>query len=205
MSGSADVGGLIRAARAGDRQALGALFGLYRNYLRLLARAGLDGTLGAKADPSDAVQEALLLAFRDFGKFRGKTEAELVAWLRQILSHSLAKLARRYRGTAARDVARERGAIAGSLERSSAALCNLLASPAPSLSQAAIERERSVVLADALAELADDQREVIILRFFRQLPWDEVAREMSRSADAARMLSARALRALGPLVKEKWR
>ncbi|MHC4137961.1 MAG: sigma-70 family RNA polymerase sigma factor [Planctomycetota bacterium] len=205
MSGSADVGDLIRSARAGDKESLGRLFGLYRNYLQLVARGGIDGTLGAKADPSDAVQETLLLAVRDFEKFRGKTEGELIAWLRRILSNSLAKLARRYRGTAARDVSRERCAIAGTVERSSAALCNLLASPSPSLSQAAVERERSVILADALAELAADQREVLILRFFRQLSWDEVAKEMSRSGDAARMLSARALRTLGPLVKEMLR
>jgi hypothetical protein len=77
---------LLRQAAAGDGAALGALLGLYRDYLRLLARLGIDRRLRGKVDPSDLVQETCLEAHRDFGQFQGRTEAELLAWLRRILA-----------------------------------------------------------------------------------------------------------------------
>ncbi len=80
---------LLSAARGGEREALGVLLEVYRNYLRLLARAQIDLHLQAKMNPSDIVQETFLEAFRDFGQFCGQTEAEFVAWLRQILANNL--------------------------------------------------------------------------------------------------------------------
>src|SRR4051794_21541311 len=103
-----DISRLIEGAR---RQRPGALDGLleaYRNYLRLLARTGIDAELRGKVDPSDLVQETLLKAHRHFGQFRGRTEPELAAWLRQILASNLADLVRRFRMAGARQVARER-------------------------------------------------------------------------------------------------
>jgi RNA polymerase sigma-70 factor (ECF subfamily) len=201
MSGAgASVSGLIQAARAGQAGALDRLLHQYRNYLSFLARSGLDSTLGAKAGASDVVQETLLSAFRNFGQFRGGCEGELVAWLRQILAHNLAMLVRRFRGTAARDVARER-AVERAVDRSAGALVTLLPAPTDTPSQAAEERERSVILVDALAELPEDERAVLRLRSLQQLEWEEVGRQMGRNADAARKLWTRALRALGERIE----
>jgi RNA polymerase sigma-70 factor (ECF subfamily) len=201
-NGSPDVKSLIRAARARRGEALERLLGLYRNYLTWLARGGLDSTLGAKADASDVAQEALLLAFERFPQFRGESEAELVAWLRRILARCLAMLVRHYRGTAARDPGRER-AIEGALDRSSMSLGALLPATSPSPSQAAAERERSVILADAMAALGEDQRRAIELRSLKQLAWTEVAAGLGRSPEAARKLWTRALRKLGRLIEGK--
>jgi len=49
------------------------------------ARTGITAALKEKADPSDMVQETLLKAHRSFDQLRGRTEPELVTWLRQIL------------------------------------------------------------------------------------------------------------------------
>ncbi len=57
---------LLQLARRGDREALGQLLELYRNYLTLLARVAIDRQLRGKADPSDLVQETFLAAYRDF-------------------------------------------------------------------------------------------------------------------------------------------
>jgi RNA polymerase sigma-70 factor (ECF subfamily) len=195
-----DVPELIRLARGGRSDGLERLLGLYRNYLVVLARGGLDGALRAKLDASDIAQDALLSAFSDFAQFRGTTEAELVAWLRKILANRLAMSVRRFRGTAARDIGRER-AIVGALDRSSAALGNLIPARESTPSQHARKRERGVILADALASLEPDYRDVVTLRMFRHLNWEQVASRMNRSPDAARMLWARALRKLGGLIR----
>src|SRR5262245_42907402 len=101
-----DLRRLIDQARRDEPGALDRLLQLYRNYLRLLARTGLDASLQGKADPSDLVQDALLKAALRFGQFRGTSDAELAGWLRQILARCLADLVRRYRAPSRR-LARE--------------------------------------------------------------------------------------------------
>ena len=99
---------LLEQARAGDDAALGRLLELYRNYLRLMARSLIGGALRAKFDSSDVVQEAFLKAHADFKGFLGQGEPELVAWLRSILVHRLADLARHHKARGATSAARNR-------------------------------------------------------------------------------------------------
>jgi RNA polymerase sigma-70 factor (ECF subfamily) len=193
---------LIEDARRAEPGALDRLLESYRNYLRLVARAGIDAGLRGKADPSDLVQETLLKAHQHFPRFEGRTEPELAAWLRQILARNLADLARRYRAAGARAVARERS-LDDLMEPASRALGALLAPNGHSPSQSAQRRELGVVLADALAELTADYREVLVLRTLEGRLWDEVARAMGRSPDAVRVLWARALKKLRPLIEAR--
>jgi RNA polymerase sigma-70 factor (ECF subfamily) len=193
---------LIEEARLESPGALDRLLESYRNYLRLVARTGVDAALRGKADPSDLVQETLLKAHQHFGEFRGGTEAELVAWLRQILARNLSDLARRYRADGARDVGRETS-LDAVLGRASRGLGALADGGGHTPSQQAQSREMSVVLSDALAELPPDCREVLVLRTLEGRGWDEVGAALGRSPDAARMLWARALKRLRPLIEAR--
>src|SRR5438132_1802930 len=92
----------------------------YRNYLRFLARLQLDPRLRGKLDPSDGVQQTLLEAVGKKEQFRGRTEAEYLAWLRQMLIHNLADALRAFR-QAKRDIARDR-VIEEAVQNSSARL-----------------------------------------------------------------------------------
>ena len=186
---------MIRAAQQRDSDGLDRLLAAYRNYLRLLAATWIDRSLRAKADPSDVVQDTLLRAHQHFADFRGRTEAELVAWLRKILARTLAVLTRRYRHVEARRISRERS-LDHALDRSSLALGSLLAAAGSSPSAALQRRERSVILADALADLSDDHRRVIVLRNLEERAWPEIAARLDRSPDAARLLWIRALKQL---------
>ena len=183
---------LLLRAREGDEEAFAQLLGLYRNYLSVLARVHIDRQLQSKADQSDLVQETLMQAHQDFPQFRGSSEGELIAWLRKIMATKGAKLARRYYGTKRRDVQLERR-LGEDLERSASAIEMALADSAVSPSQAAIRRERAVLLADALALLSDDHREVMILYHLEGRPMAEVAVRMGRSVNAVQKLWARAL------------
>jgi RNA polymerase sigma-70 factor (ECF subfamily) len=202
VEGDAIVGRLIEEARRQAPGALDRLLESYRNYLRLLARTGIDDSLRGKADPSDLVQETLLKAHQHFDQFQGGTEAELVGWLRQILARNLADLSRRYRAAGARAVRREQSLddLDGSASR---ALLQIVSPNGHSPSQSAQRRELSLVLADALAELTPDYREVLVLRTLEGREWEEVARAMGRSAGAVRLLWARALQKLRPLIERR--
>jgi RNA polymerase sigma-70 factor (ECF subfamily) len=197
MPTEAAVSELIRRCRQGEAAAREQLFHRYEHYLHVLARAQLGRHLRTKCAPSDLVQQTLLEAHRDFGDFQGHHEAELLAWLRRILAHNLYNEARRF-GAQQRDCAREVSLdqVQAGVEHSSVALARGLAADTPSPSQVAAARESAVHLADALARLPDDYQTVLLLRVFEELPAEEVAQRMHRSAGAVRMLQMRALTAL---------
>lgn len=192
LADDAEPDRLLIAARAGERDARGRLLELYRGYLMLLARLGIHRRLQGKADPSDLVQETFLEAHRDFAQFHGSTEAEFLSWLRQILLSNLANLVRHYVRTQGRDVRLER-ALAVELDESSRMLDRGLLARQSSPSQQAARREQAVLLADALEQLPDAYREVIILRHLQSLTFPEVANRMSRSVEGVKKLWARAL------------
>jgi RNA polymerase sigma-70 factor (ECF subfamily) len=182
---------LARARRDGEA-AFGELLELYRNYLHLLARAQIGRDLRSKVDPSDLVQETFLAAHRDFARFRGTTEGELVAWLRQILAARLADMVRRHLKAKSRDARLERR-LADELDHSSQALERGLVTLQLSPSEQAHRREQAVLLADALKTLPPDYEEVIVLRHLEGLRFPDIAPRMGRSLDSVEKLWVRAL------------
>jgi RNA polymerase sigma-70 factor (ECF subfamily) len=192
---------LLRRARAGDGHARGRLLDAYRGYLTLLARVQLGRDLQGKVDLSDLVQEAFLEAHRDFGQFRGQTEAELRAWLRRLLATGLADQARRYRGTLRRDPRLERQ-LAAELDRSSQALERGLAAPGSSPSSRAQRREDARRLAEALERLPAGSRDVLLLRHFQGLTFPAIARRLDRTLDVVKHLWLRGLARLRRALEE---
>jgi RNA polymerase sigma-70 factor (ECF subfamily) len=169
----------------------------YRSYLRLLARLHLDEPLRGRVAPSDIVQQTLLKAHAARAQFRGQTEAERLAWLRQILAHTLANLARDHRREI-RDVRRE--VPLDGIERTSTRLGNLLAADQTSPSMRAARAEEVLRLAAALEELPDDQREAVARHYLLGEPLAEVAARLDRTPAAAAGLVQRGLRKLRTLM-----
>ena len=182
---------LIREARTGEA-AFGRLLSRYQAYLTLLARVEVGRRLQGKLDPADLVQDVFLDAHRHFPNFRGTSEPEFAAWLRQILAGVLANTLRRYFGTQARDPRLEQELRAG-VDQSSCLLAGNLAAPGTSPSEAAARREQAVLFADALGRLPDDYREVIVLRHLEGLTFPVVAARMGRSVDSVEKLWLRAV------------
>jgi RNA polymerase sigma-70 factor (ECF subfamily) len=186
---------LLDLARTGDVAALGRLLESYRAYLTVLARVQIGRRLQGKVDAADVVQDAFLGAYRDFPQFRGISEKEFLGWLRQVLASVLANLVRHYQGTQRRDVRLERQ-LAVELDQSSHALDRGLVAEQSSPSQQAVRREQAVQLAEALARLPDDMRDLLILRHLEGLTFPEVAQRLGRSIDSLKKQWPRALASL---------
>ncbi len=196
MAQAGDGAGLwLTAARAGSPEALGRALEACRRYLLLVAERELDPELRAKGGASDLVQETFLDAHRDFARFQGASEQELLAWLRRILLNNLDHFTRRFRDTGKRAVGREVGLGDGGSE----------AGPEPadsalSPSGEALEHEQAAALRETLLRLPDEYRRVILLRFEDGRTFEEIGPLMNRSPDAARKLWARAVERL----RQEW-
>jgi RNA polymerase sigma-70 factor (ECF subfamily) len=183
----------LAAARSGSREALGQALEACRGYLHLLAQRELDPDLRAKGSASDLVQETFLEAQKDFHQFHGNSEEELKAWLRQLLLNNMANFTRRFRTTGKRQVSREVKIEAGG---SSADRAGNLTADVMSPSGLAMEHEQAQALQVALERLPEDYRQVILLRYQEQRPFEEIAQVMNRSCNAVRTLWSRAIRRL---------
>jgi RNA polymerase sigma-70 factor (ECF subfamily) len=170
----------------------------YRDYLRLLARLHLHPMLRGQLDPSDLVQQTLLQAHQHRAQFRGRSEPELAAWLRTILANNLAGAVRRS-GRRQRDMALERS-LEADLAASSSRLEAWLADDQSSPSEQAMRHERLRGLAEALAQLPEDQRQAVELHHLKGWTLPEVAHEMGRSKEAVAGLLFRAIKKLRRLL-----
>jgi RNA polymerase sigma-70 factor (ECF subfamily) len=194
---------LLTEARTGNAECLGRLLEYYANYLKLLATTQIDDKLRGRCSPSDIVQETFYEAHRDFGQFRGGSEGEFLAWLRKILLNNLARAVEMHVLAGKRDVRREvsLNSLKAAFDRSAARLEEGLIDRGKSPSSNAHRSEHAVLLADRLAELPPDYREVLVLRHFQDLPFEEVGRRMARSSGAVRMLWLRAIGRLRELLE----
>jgi RNA polymerase sigma-70 factor (ECF subfamily) len=183
----------LAEARAGSHEAMGQALEACRRYLLLVAQRELAPELQAKGGASDLVQQTFLEAQRDFPRFQGTTEAELLAWLRCILLHNLGKFGRQYRATKKRGLEREVALDAGS---SGGGPQQQLAADSLSPSGHAIEREENEALQRAVERLPEDYRQVIHLRYREDQSFEQIAATMQRSVAAVRKLWARAVERL---------
>ena len=198
MSPFNDFAVMLYRARAGSREALGQILEACRAYLQTVARAKRDPALQAKAGASDLVQETFLEAQRDFDQFKGDSEEELLAWMRQLLLNNMANFTRSYREAAKRSVGREvRCASDGSLDLTENAAANDLSPSGMILAQ-----EQAQKLQRALELLPEDYRQVLLLRYQEQQPFEEIAGQMNRSANAVRKLWMRAVERLQDEMRE---
>jgi RNA polymerase sigma-70 factor (ECF subfamily) len=170
----------------------------YRAYLHLLARLQMDPRLQKRLDPSDLVQESLLKAHERWAQFRGHSEAEVAAWLRTILAHTLADAVRKF----TRQQGNLERSLEAAIEQSSSHLEVWLAINDAGPGQQTLRNEELFRLAAALNRLPDDQRVALELHHLQASSVPAIGRLMGKSNAAVAGLLRRGLKKLRELLAE---
>jgi RNA polymerase sigma-70 factor, ECF subfamily len=166
----------------------------YQPYLKMLARMQMRRAYQSKVDQSDIVQQSLMQAVQAMDQFRGETEEELRAWLRQILARNIYHLDRDMHRDK-RDVRRERS-IEDRMAQSSLRLEGWLASSSPTPSQNVSTGERVIRLSRAIEGLPEAQREAVRLHYLEGLKLSECASRMGKTTGAIAGLLHRGMKGL---------
>lgn len=177
---------LLRDAKAGSREALNSLFEQCAGKLLAVIRLRMGRSLRAHLESQDILQASLLKAFARIDQFERSDTGSLMAWLARIAENEIrdqAEYHHRKRRDAARLVPLENG-----LGGPAAQIHSLVSGVILSESMERLER--------ALESLDERYREIIMLRKFEELGFQEIGQRLGKSPDACRMLLARALTAL---------
>jgi RNA polymerase sigma-70 factor (ECF subfamily) len=176
---------LLTAAREGKREAQGRLLEAFRRPLLRLARKQLNFRVQAKGDEADVVQEVFLKALADIRGFSGCTPAQLMAWLRVIVTHTTTNFVRQFT-TGKRQLGREKRQVSENV-------ANDLRHAEPSASETAICREEVCRVQTFLERLPTHYAAVVRLRFDEGLSFQDIASKMGGTAEAARKACSRAV------------
>lgn len=172
---------LIAAARLGDHAAYGELVeryqaATYRLALRILRRA---------ADAEDATQEAFVRAYLHLDTYNDRFR--FYTWLAAITSHYCYRLLRQHRTLALPEEGYELGAPA-------------FVQDGPELE--VLLHERDAEIRRVLRELPERSRELLVLRHWHSLSYEELAAATDQSLSAVKSQLYRARRQLARLLSD---
>ncbi|MCA8953699.1 MAG: sigma-70 family RNA polymerase sigma factor [Planctomycetes bacterium] len=186
---------LRRWFEARDPLALDELVRRNLDHLQGYAHGKLSAAARGKADTGDVVQEALRSVLAYHPPFVVETEAQLRGLLRKIVDGVLSDQHRRWTALH-RDVAREHPLPDGT----SVAIGALrVGGESPSAAARGHEREAESRL--AIATLDPTDQVIVIMRVYRDEPFDAIGREVGMKPDTARVRFRRAMRRLSEKLK----
>ena len=188
---------LLNGVKGGDADAVNRLMERHRKAVRRLISMRLDNALARRVDASDVVQDVLFEASRRMEDYIQNPAMPFHLWLRQLARDRIIDMHRRHRAAKRRSVDREQHVSnLGGDDKSAADLATLLKDAELTPAAASVRREMEQRFLEALNELNDDDRELIMMRHFEHLGNNEVAEALGLSPPAAGMRYLRAIRKL---------
>jgi RNA polymerase sigma-70 factor (ECF subfamily) len=189
VTDSTETQDLLRRLRAGDRGALDQLFAHHEAYLRKVIGIRLGTRIRRRVDESDVVQETQLEATQRMGEYLDQTPMPFRVWLRKLAHDHLSRLREQHIEAQKRTVARE----VRLPFRSSVHLARRLLGAGATPSEHTNRRELAQRVRRAIAQLADLDREVMLMMYFEGLSSKQVAFILNLNPVTVRRHHARAL------------
>jgi RNA polymerase sigma-70 factor (ECF subfamily) len=186
---SAQTCDLLEQVSQGDRRALEHLLARHRPQMRAFVEFHLSLKVAARVDPSDVVQEAQMEVVRRMDDFLQRRPMPFHLWVRKTAYQRLLDCHKHHLKRARRSVHRE----AAWPDRSSLLLARPLLAGGSSPSQRLAAEEFARRVAQAVAQLSEPDREILLLRHGEELPFEEIAQLLEIEPAAARKRFGRAL------------
>jgi RNA polymerase sigma-70 factor (ECF subfamily) len=173
-------------------------FEAHRQRLMSLAAKHLDPVLARRMSPEDVVQETFAAAMMREDFFTNAPEVPIYFKLRTILFQTLADIERRHLAAQKRDAYRDVEVPGHDPDDTSATALDwdMFAGTVTSPKSALAREDRHALLRQAIAQLSDNDREIIILRHFDDMDNAECARTLGIEPKAASIRYVRALERL---------
>lgn len=189
---------LARAAR-GDTSARAQLLEQHRDRLKRMVALRLDRRVLKRVDPSDIIQETLIQANHKLDEYLRQQPIPFYPWLRQLAWDQLVTAYRRHVVAHRRSTTREDfvpDLSDESVAELATVLCDLSEEPLRKLLRA----EAQGRLRDALSQLAEQDREILVLRYLEQLSTADTAAILNLGLSAVKMRHLRAIERLRELL-----
>ena len=183
---------LLVQAQRGDALALDELCRVYGERVLRIVRLRMGGALRARMESMDLAQDVFVSALKDLPHFENRGEGDFLRWLAKIAENRIRDSAKHLHA-AKRDARREvplRQNETGSPRQGREPV--RLTTPSV-IASASEDLDR---LENAMTMLKPDYRQVIVMAEIEGLSHQEIAATLGKSADATRMLLARAMAAL---------
>jgi RNA polymerase sigma-70 factor (ECF subfamily) len=194
---------LLAEVRDGDAEAVNSLINRHRDAVHRLVRMRIDQAIAARVDASDVVQDVMLEASQRLGDYLQDPVMPFHLWLRQLAKDRLIDMHRRHRAAKKRSVDREQAVTSLAHDDQSAAdLAQLLEDAELTPAAATVRREMEQRFLEAVNQLSDSDREIIMMRHFEHLSSAEVAQALEMRTAAAGMRYLRALRKLTDVLQD---
>lgn len=183
---------LVERLRQGDTDALATFLARRRPQLMAFIERQMGAALRRKLEPEDIFQEVGAEAVRSLGAVN-LADRDPFGWLCQLAQRRIIDAHRRFYGAQKRDAGREVSLGAARGTESRPALINLLVASMTTASKALSRNQRQELLLAALAELPEQQREALRLRYVEGLPSKEIAERLGKTDGAVRVMLTRSL------------
>jgi RNA polymerase sigma factor (sigma-70 family) len=172
---------LIKEFQHGDVRAFNELVRRYQERVYWVARR----LVGDHADADDVAQEVFIKIYDSLKGFRG--ESSFYTWTYRITVNAALNLLRRNK---IREFVRFDEIIAP------------LVSDEPGPDERAESKEQKTLIDEAIAMLPVKQRTVFVLRYYENLPYDEIAKLLKRSVGGMKANYFQAVRKISRYLKE---
>ena len=188
---------LLIRAEGGEPAAVNLLMERHRQSLRQMVQLRMDRVLSQRIDASDIVQDVLMEASQRLTDYIKEARMPFHLWLRQLAKDQLIDSHRRHRLAQRRSLDREQPLVQhGNADHSSLDLAAQLRDQELTPAAATLRKEFQQRFYQALEQLDDDDRELILMRHVEQLSNSDIATALGLSQPAAGMRHLRALRRL---------
>jgi RNA polymerase sigma-70 factor (ECF subfamily) len=190
--------GLLADAKADRGDAVDRIIAAFREPLRRVIDLRLDPVLARRVDASDIVQDVLIEAAQRLREYLKNPTMPFQLWPRHLAQDRIIDTHRRHRLAQRRSVDKEQPITkpAWATDDSSAGLVAQLIDTERTPGTEAIRQELGRRLTEAVDQLSDDDREVILMRHTEQMSNQDVANALGLTEAAASMRYLRALRRL---------